>query len=50
MVFLFSPHLFVDHVVVLFQATPGLRLDPSFEEARLDELYVHHHDQLRMSF
>ena len=30
-------HLLVDHVVVLLQATPGLRLDPSFEEARLDE-------------
>ena len=43
-----QPHLLVDHVVVLFQAAPGLRLDPALEEARLHELNVHNHDELRV--
>ena len=41
-------HLLVDHVVVLLQAAPGLRLDPALEEAGLHELNVHNHDQLRV--
>ena len=43
-------HLLVDHVVVLFQAAPGLRLNPALEQAGLHELYVHDHDQLGVGF